>query len=93
MEWHNFDVISETSYIHSFVISCFDYYWWRSVVLMLNSRIYVTVHRILATLVMTHARHVRTVRQKMPELSRNNCVRILLIKNFFCVRQHGTLAK
>ena len=51
--------------------------------------IYVTVHRILATLVMTRARHVRTVRQKMQELSRNDRVRILLIKNFLSVRQHG----
>ena len=32
---------------------------------------------------------VRTVRQKMQELSRNDRVRILLIKNFLCVRQHG----
>ena len=51
--------------------------------------LYVTVHRILATLVMPRARHVRTVRQKMQELSRNDRVRILLIKNFLCVRQHG----
>ena len=50
---------------------------------------YVTVHRILATLVMTRARHVRTVRQKMQELTRNDRVRILLIKNVLCVRQHG----
>ena len=49
----------------------------------------MTVHRILATLVMTRARHVRTVRQKMQELTRNDRVRILLIKNFLCVRQHG----
>ena len=40
-----------------------------------------TVHRILATLVMTRARHVRTVRQKMQELARNDRVRIFLIKN------------
>ena len=49
----------------------------------------MTVHRILATLVMTRARHVRTVRQKMQELTRNDRVRILLIKNFLCVRQDG----
>ena len=49
----------------------------------------LTVHRILATLVMTRARHVRTVRQKMQELTRNDRVRILVIKNFLCVRQHG----
>ena len=52
-------------------------------------KIYVTVHRILATLVMTRARHVRTVGQKMQELTRKDRVRILLIKNFLCVRQHG----
>ena len=45
-----------------------------------GQHIYVTVHRILATLVMTRARHVRTVRQKMQELSRNDRVRILLNK-------------
>ena len=38
---------------------------------------------------MTRARHVRTVRQKMKELTRNDRVRILLIKNLLCVRQHG----
>ena len=49
----------------------------------------MTVHRILATLVMTRPRHVRTVRQKMQELTRNDRVRILLIKNFLCVRHHS----
>ena len=34
----------------------------------------------------TRARHVR---QRMQELSRNDVVRILLIKNFLCVGQHG----
>ena len=38
---------------------------------------------------MTRARHVRMGRQKMKELTRNDRVRILLIKNFLCVRQHG----
>ena len=32
----------------------------------------MTLHRILATLVMTRARHVQTVRQKKQELTRNN---------------------
>ena len=43
----------------------------------------VTVHRILATLVMTRAQHIHTVRQKKQELTRNDRVRILLIKNLF----------
>ena len=42
----------------------------------------VTLHRILATLVMTCAQHIHTVRQKKQELTRNDRVRILLIKNF-----------
>ena len=42
----------------------------------------VTLHRILATLVMTRTQHIHTVRQKKQELTRNDRVRILLIKNF-----------
>ena len=51
--------------------------------------LYVTLHRVLATFVLTRTRHVCTVRQKIEELSRNDRVRILLIKNFLCVGQHG----
>ena len=48
---------------------------------LVRKRTIVTLHRILATLVMARAQHVRTVRQKMQKLSRNDHVRILIIKN------------
>ena len=50
----------------------------------------VTLHRILATLVMTRTQHIHTVRQKKQELTRNDRVRILLIKNLLCFRQNST---
>ena len=50
----------------------------------------VTLHRILATLVMTRAQHIHTVRQKKQELTWNDRVRILLIKNLLCFRQNST---
>ena len=50
----------------------------------------VTLHRILATLVMTRAQHIDTVRQKKQELTWNDRVRILLIKNLLCFRQNST---
>jgi len=43
----------------------------------------VTLHRILATLVMTRAQHIHTVRQKKQELTRNDSVKILLTKISF----------
>ena len=49
----------------------------------------VTLHRILATLVVTRAQHIHTVRQKKQELTRNNRVRILLIRKLLCFGQHG----
>ena len=49
----------------------------------------VALHRILATLVMTRAQHIHTVRHKKQELTRNDRVRILLIKNLLCFRQNS----
>lgn len=42
-----------------------------------------------STLVMTRVQHIHMVRQKKQELTQNDHVRILLIKNFLCFRQHG----
>ena len=56
---------------------------------MTKRSVIVTLHTILATFVMKRARHVCTVKQKKQELTRNDRVRIFLIKNFLCFRQHG----